>query len=140
MNNIIKITLNSRIYNLEAILSTCYTLIDRAYFFLDSERNGRNIIISIKIKHKISQEIKQQFKDRFMNELLYNSLRYIVSKNNKKIREYIVGSALYGSSLGLATDSGDLNYKKDPLGIAIPWEEKYGKNKKKKKNAKASKV
>lgn len=134
MNKVVKIKLNSRIYNLEAILSACYTFIDRAYIFLDSDRNGEKVIVSLKNKKKSSNKMLKHLKEEFMNELLHCCLRYKISKNSKKIREYIVGRALYSvlSDSDLFSTDKELDYQKDPLGIAIPWEEK---NKRKKKDA-----
>lgn len=142
MNNI-KFILDKRVYNLEAILNTCYAFIDRVYIYLDSDSKGEKIMVQLKGKQKLSIKTKEQIKDEFMNELLHNSLRCMVSKNNKKIREYIIGRALYGPSLDLMTDNAEIDitefdYKKeDPLGIAVPWKEKYSK---KKKSVKVSKV
>ena len=130
------IKLNSKVYPLETILNTCYSFLDRLYFFLDADSKGNNIKISFKGKKKLSQERLKSLKGEFMNELLYNALRFQTATNNKKIREYIIGRALYTPILspdfGLGSIEETLDYKKDPLGIAVPWEEKYGKNKKSK--------
>lgn len=135
-----EIQLNSKIYPLEAILNASYAFIDRAYIFLDTNSKGNEIVASLKGKQKLSPKKLEQLRGEFMNELLHCALRYKISKNNKKIREYIVGRALY-SALSLPMEeaiseegSEKLDYQQDPLGIAVPWEEKYGK---KKKNAKA---
>ena len=69
----------------------------------------------------------------FLNELLNYSLRYQISKNNRKIREYIVGTALLSAMGGITKEESKENkedWQKDTLGIAIPWEEKYGKKRK----------
>lgn len=125
------INLNSKIYPLEAILNTCYIFIDRAYIFLDSDSKRDQIKVSIKGKHRLSEKQLESLHGEFMNELLHCALRYTVSKNNKKIREYIIGRALY-SALPvpeLTSSKEKLDYLEDPLGIALPWEEKYGKKK-----------
>ena len=134
-HNSIFITLNPNIYPLESILNTCYVFIDSFYIFLDSGSKG-NIKVYIKGKKVISKKQLELLKGKFNNELLYNALRYKISKNNKKIREYIIGRALYSAvvdSTDLAMDKEKFDCQEDPLGIAIPWEEKYGK--KEKKNA-----
>jgi len=127
-----EIKLNSKIYPLEAILNACYTFIDRAYIFLDTDRKKEIIKVSFKGKNKISEKKLEALKGEFMNELLQSALRYKISKNNKKIREYIIGRALYSAlpTSDLVTANEKLDYIEDPLGIAIPWEEKYGKKKK----------
>lgn len=126
------INLNSKIYPLEAILNACYTFIDRAYIFLDTDSKGNQIKVSIKPKNKLPEKQLEVLKGEFMNELLHSVLRYTVSKNNKKIREYIIGRALYSAlpTPDLITADEKLDYQEDPLGIAIPWEEKYGRKKK----------
>lgn len=124
--------LNSKIYPLEAILNTCYTFIDRAYVFLDNDSERERIIVSLKGKQKVSSRKLEQLEGEFMNELLHCALRCQINKNNKKIREYIIGRALCSAlpTPDLFTSSEKLDYQEDPLGIAIPWEEKYGKKKK----------
>lgn len=132
------IKLNSKIYPLEAILNACYAFIDRVYIFLDSDSKGNLIRVSTKGKHRLSEKQLESLHGEFMNELLHCALRYTISKNNKKIREYIIGRALYSAlpASDLVTPTEKLDYQEDPLGIAIPWEKKYGK----KKNAKNLKV
>lgn len=134
-----KITLDSRIYPVEAVLNAAYIFIDRAYIFLDSKLRNK-ITVFIKGKKRISQRQLDCLAGEFMNELLHSALRCAVSKNNKKIREYIVGralsSALPFSGFGPDAASAKLDYQEDPLGIAVPWEDKYGK----KKNAQRKKV
>lgn len=131
-----KITLNSGIYPLEAIISAAYSFLDRAYVFLDGKPAGGNIIVDLKSKNgKTSKKSSQQLKGEFMNELLFNTLRLKIGKNNKKIREYIIGRALFSPTSDFfdeteGTDK-DADYLEDPLGIAVPWEEKYPKKSKK---------
>ena len=134
-----KIELSSRVYPLEAILNACYAFIERAYIFLDTDTKRDSVAVSFKGKSRISKKQFEALKGEFINELLHCALRYEISKNNRKIREYIIGRALFSVSPVLDPDStvDKLNYQDDPLGIAIPWEEKHGK---KKKNAKKHKV
>lgn len=140
MNKVIEFNLSNKVYNLEAILNTCYIFVDRAYIFLDSDSKGERISVALKIKKKASQKQIKQIEGEFTNNLLHNNLRYKINKNNKKITEYIVSAALYSSLSDADTVNSfeKLDYQEDPLGIAIPWEEKYGKKKsKRKKNASA---
>lgn len=128
--------LSTKIYPLEAMLSACFVFIDRAYVFLDADSTGKEIKVFLKPKkNNFSKRILEVMQGEFMNELLHYSLRHIVSKNNKKIKEFIIGRALYSvlpvSGFSPAGKNGELDYQEDPLGIAVSWEEKYGKNKKK---------
>jgi His-Xaa-Ser system protein HxsD len=124
--------LNPEIYPPEAILNTCYAFIDRAYIFLDYDSKKENIKVSIKEKKSLSRKQSELLIKEFMNELLHYALRYQVSRNNRKIREYIIGRALYSALGAPEPDSAaeKFDYQEDPLGIAIPWEEKYGRKKK----------
>ncbi len=126
-NNTIKFFLNLQDYPLEAIYGTAYVFLDKAYLFLDS-RLAKKIEVSLKGKKKLTKKQLEDFKGEFLNELLNYTLRINLAKHNRKIREYIVGQALF-SALGeeeLAKED-KIGYKNDPLGIAVPWEEKYGK-------------
>ena len=132
----IKFSLNCQIFPLEAVYATCYNFIDRVYIYLD--KKGNNILVFLKPKEegKINSRILE---GEFRNELLHNTLRMKISQNNAKIREYIIGQAVC-SSLALPTGAlptekaqerereskkgESYSYVEDPLGIAIPWEEK----------------
>jgi len=167
------ISLDFKLYPLEAIYNTAYNFIDRAYLFLDTKGNPiEKITIAIKPKSAETKFNLADLKKEFFNELLDNVLRYQIAKENKTIREFIVGTALLGSlkklnpSEEFFTDveslikelaqttpneegedkkmiedeenieeereisEKDLTFK-DPLGIAIPWEEKFQPKKQK---------
>lgn len=125
-----KITLfvDPKIYSLEAILGACYVFIDRAYVFLDEDRK-KKIKIFFKSKKKVPLRELNKLAGEFQNELLNYSLRSVINKSNRKIREYIVGSALFSANSDLLLEDDrkgvDYKYQEDPLGIAIPWEEKF---------------
>lgn len=132
--------LNSQLYSLEAIYSAAYVFIDRAYVYLDGNPT-KEIIVSLKGKEKLNKKQLESLAGEFRNELLNYLLRVEVARHNQKIREYIVATALVSSlptdllaqsSLAEA-ESKEVDWQKDPLGITIPWEEKHGKKKQKKK-------
>ncbi len=126
--------LNEKIYPIEAILNTCQSFLDRFFIFLDDKKNDGNISIILNAKRKMSANELKLLEGEFMNEALHCALRYKISKNNKKIREYIINKAIYGSlsliNENLLNTNERLEYQDDPLGIAVPWEEKYAKQKK----------
>jgi len=129
--------LNSKITSLEAIYSTCYSFIDKFYIYLDKNKDNFVVALQLKEGEKASQTAVE---GEFRNELLNNLLREKIAKNNAKIREYILGQALYSSTPSeieefLSKTSED--YVEDPLGIAIPWEEKTKSKSKTKKKAKS---
>lgn len=125
------IILKEKLYPLEAILNACYSFLDRAYVYLDDKQNNGNISVLLKPKKKIAKNRLQTLEGEFMNEILQAVLRYQISKNNRKIRELIIGRALYSAlndpNLAPSSNEGKSEYQEDPLGIAIPWENKFKK-------------
>lgn len=128
----LKIIINSSIFPIEAYCATSLSFIDDYYIYLDKKKN--NIIICIISKTNISFN-KKEIEGRFRNELLNNALRIKISQDNFSIRESIINQALFSSLPSEKQESLVKNnsYQDDPLGIAIPWEEKFSKKAKKKK-------
>lgn len=131
-----KIVLSKNLYPMEAVINASYNFLEKAYIFLDENKKNNSIVVYFKNKKKPNEKAFKKLKNEFINELINCSLRYQISKNNKKVREYIIGRALYtpfaSTELENLEDNKELDYQEDPLGIAIPWEEKYGKPENKK--------
>jgi His-Xaa-Ser system protein HxsD len=130
-----KALVDLNVYPLEAVYGAAYVFIDKAYLFLDS-KSSKKLEIYLKSKNKLSQKQQNKLVGEFFNELLNYTLRIKVAKNNKKIREYIVEQALFSAVGGNAEEvkkqdeaEDVIGYEDDPLGIAVPWEEKYGNEK-----------
>lgn len=143
--NQLKFSLNSQVFPLEAVCATGYSFIDRAYIYLD--KKGDNILVSLKPKEGNKFNLKA-LEGEFRNELLHNTLRMKISQDNAKIREYIVSQAIYSSLPFKETketgttiqeegqeEGYERGYLEDPLGIAIPWEEKMKMKRVKKKQS-----
>ena len=124
--NLIKAIINSKLYPLEAVYGAAYVFLDKAYFRLDGDPE-KEITVQIKSKEKLSRKGLENLASDFLNELLNYSLRYKISKNNRKIREYIIGTALLSALGENLEEETKEDWQKDALGIAIPWEEKYKK-------------
>ena len=131
--------LNSKIYPLEATYSTAYVFLDRVFVYLDGDP-AKEIMVSLKGKEKLNKTQLENLQGEFQNELLNYLLRVEIAKRNQKVRNFIVGTALVSAlPTELLTQSSQpeisetADWQKDPLGIAIPWEEKYGKKKRKTK-------
>ncbi len=124
--NQIKVTVDSKIYPLEVVYGAAYVFLDKAYLRLDGDPK-KKIIITIKTKKKLNKKETEKLASEFLNELLNYGLRYQISKQNRRIREYIVGTALLGAVGEIAREEEKEDWQKDKLGISIPWEEKYGK-------------
>ena len=90
------ITLHTQAYPLETILQTCYQFIEQVYFNLDFDESGKKIIVKIAVKPEALSKFKnKEFRGKFLEELLHASLRHTINQRNQKLREYIVGSALF---------------------------------------------
>lgn len=139
--NKITFRLSREVYDLDAILGASYLFIDRAYVYLDCDPEG-NVIASFKGKEELSAKEMEALVGEFQNELLNQTLRVRLAKRNQKIREQIVQLALYpgeGTQENLISpeldkeldeilqEAQESDYGDDPLGIAVPWEEKHGK-------------
>ena len=82
----------------------------------------------LKGKNKLSGKQLEDLKGDFLNELLNYAFRIKLSKDSRKLREFIVGQALvsaYGND-DVVQENDEIGYKDDPLGIAVSWEDKYG--------------
>ncbi len=125
----IEFVFNLQNYSVDALYGAAYAFLDKAYIFFDN-KSPKKILVSLKSKKNSTKKQLENLKDEFLNELLSCETRARLSKNNKKIREFIVGQALF-SAVGESEEDFDdsFNSEDDPLGIAVPWEEKYGNNK-----------
>lgn len=129
--NKVTIPVDPKVYGLDAVYGASYVFTDRAYIFLE-DKNDKTVV-NIKGKEKMTPKKLEAMGGEFMNELLNSGLRHQISKNNKKLREYIAGIVLFSASkTNSASSSAGPEIKEekegwmdDPLGIAIPWEEKF---------------
>lgn len=123
-NNTIELVFDLQVHSLEAVYGAAYVFLDQAYLFLNSK--GKNKIqVSLKGKKSLSSNKLEELKGEFLNELLNYTIRINLAKYNKKIREYIVSQALSSALTIEECEEDEVKYEDDPLGIAVPWEEKY---------------
>jgi His-Xaa-Ser system protein HxsD len=132
------IKINPKIYSMEAIYSASYILIDKAYFFLEGDPE-KEIIVSITSKNK-EQDI-DKVAGEFLDELIVYSDYINRAEKTRKIREALITRAILTNDPGAMDDelSEENNidveeYLSTPEDIAIPWEEKHGKEKKEHEN------
>lgn len=134
--------LNSDVYPLDVIYRACFTFLNRLYIFLDIEKDGK-IRVELSPKYPMSQEEWLSIVGEFKNELLTSALRNNIAKTASRVRDIIVEKAIIGAlpvqtgeiRLGekkektepMIQEEDNLDFLDDPLGIAVPWEEKYGK-------------
>lgn len=127
------LSLDIGLYPADVLYAAAYVFLDRAYVLLD--RAGPRFEIHLRGKSALDQSQLQALSGEFSNELLAQALRRKVVKANQKIIEDITTQAISGAAGGtLPTDfldAGDdgMDFLDDPLGIAVPWEEKFKKKK-----------
>jgi|TARA_Y100000310_G_scaffold22431_1_gene21521 His-Xaa-Ser system protein HxsD len=125
------LNINPELYNLETIYSAAYVFLDRAYIILGGDPKKE---IIVKLKPKNNTDLEKLGGD-FFNELINYSDYQKRSEKTKKIREAIMQRALItNENIGQGelsddwlSDFEDDDLLDDPEGIAVPWEEKYGK-------------
>lgn len=138
------IKLDANTYPIEVISLSSSKFLDMAHF--DFKKKGKDEIL-VKVFPDKSDFNKSKFIKDFYKELTHNLARKKISEDNKNLREAIVFRALFsaigGQDKELAKTAEKIRekekakkYLEDPLGIAVPWEEKYGKKRKKSRSSK----
>jgi His-Xaa-Ser system protein HxsD len=130
------LALDKGLYPLDVVYGAAYVLTDRAYLLLDKDAKGR-ILVRIESKDEATEAELRALVGEFSNELLSQALRRKVTQQNKAILEAIVTQAIAGATGAMVPgamedEDDDLDFLDDPLGIAVPWEEKFSKEAKKK--------
>lgn len=120
--NEVVLFINPRIFSLDVIYSAAYVFIDKAYVMISGDPE-KEIIVEIRPKTAGDPELLGR---EFNNELLNYSVYKQQVEKNSKIRETIIQRALITNTK--AETEEDYEFE-DPEGIAVPWEEKYGKKK-----------
>ncbi len=116
------VSVDQKLYPLEAVYGAAYVFLDRAYIYLEQDSRSK-IKVNLKAKEKITKKGLEALKGEFLNELLNFSLREKISKSNKKIREYIVARALASASRQESPQEERISGQ-DPSKIVIPWRKK----------------
>ena len=119
-NSSIILFVNPELYPLDVIYSAAYVFLDRAYILLDGDAK-KEVLVQLKPKQECDLD---KLGGEFSNELLNYAFYKTQSKKNEKIRNMIIERALLTNEQDSLIE-GD--YVEDPEGIAVPWEEKYGK-------------
>ncbi len=134
MENSVEIKINPRLYPLEVIYSAAYVFLDKAYITLDGDPE-KEIIVKLKPKqHCKNEKLKEEFKNELVNYCFYKTH----SEKYENLRTTILQRALATNLQEDLIDEVLENMEEDEdfedvEKIAVPWEEKYGKKKKKKK-------
>jgi His-Xaa-Ser system protein HxsD len=132
VKNLASVHVDEKVFPRHVVVAAAYLFLDRCYIRLEREPRSR-VRVQIKGKKKLSNKQLANLVDEFENELLHQLIRRQVAERTDGLREVIVGRALLSAEPGAGeagrAEEEDLDYLDDPLGIAVPWEEKYGDGK-----------
>ncbi len=130
----VAVVVDEEIYPLEAVYAAAYAFIDRCYVLLDRAEAGRlRVTLSPKTEGSDGAGLRALIGE-FAGELLSCAWRHRLAEQNRSVIETTTAQAVAGAMGPPSLDElADFDFGEepfdDPLGIAIPWEEKYGKKK-----------
>ena len=125
------------VYPLDAIYGAAFTFLDRCFVFLGRAEPGQvSITLSVK-KPPATDETLRGWIGELANELLACAWRGRILEQNRATIEAVTMQAIGGAMGPPSLDElEDFDFSEepfdDPLGIAMSWEEKYGKKGEKK--------
>ncbi|HEY3358860.1 MAG TPA: hypothetical protein VGQ83_36765 [Polyangia bacterium] len=138
----VEFLLDLGVYPLEVVMGSGYVFIDRCYVFIDKTASDKARVV-LGRKPVTPPEAMPGIAGDFQNELLSQALRLQIGARHDRLREVLVTRALFGAAPeldeGADTTLGDIDaelagsphvpadsddYLDDPLGIAVPWEQK----------------
>lgn len=90
-----ELLVDTKIFSKDIILKAAYNFLDRAYFFFKLNKD-QNMLVQITLKQGKEMSLKLLSKE-FYDELLSVYLRDKLEKENKTIRETIIGAAINNS-------------------------------------------
>lgn len=99
-------------YPLEVVFSACCWFLDNYYILVDSKKENFEILFKSKKKGKMTNKTK----DNFLEKLEEFNIYFNVDKKNKKLREYIIGQALFP-----VMDIPETEKDQSEV-VAVPWD------------------
>jgi His-Xaa-Ser system protein HxsD len=111
------VTIDLRIYPLDAITRCVYEFIDRAFVFLTLSDNDAHVFARFKARE--APEALDSVVGEFSNRLLDHKLRIQIGSETRAIRELIVAQAFVEGDL-LDRDESNATFAADPRGIKTP--------------------
>ena len=130
--NLARLKLKRSLYPLDAIYGAAYIFIDRCYVLLDAP-DDETVVVQLEGRSALSEEALKEMAGEFANELLSQAWRREITEYNRPVVEAVAAQALAGVTYGVHGEplDDDVDFDadafEDPLGIAMSWEEKYGK-------------
>ncbi len=142
------LTVHKTLYPKDVLFGTAFAFLDRCYVHLDMA-DADHVRVSLRVKPGLAGLTAEEAAGEFGNEMVNQAVRLRLAKATEAVRTEIVKRAI-GESLPapapassrtpppppdlppevakiLAEEDDSLDFLDDPLGIAVPWEEKYGK-------------
>ena len=119
------VSVSPKIYPLDVIYSAAYVMLDKAYIILSGNADKE---VLVELRYQKGEGNLELLGREFNNSLINYAVYKSQSEQNRGVKEEIVRKALQTNSEGNVAESSDDDYLDDPLGIAIPWEEKHGKD------------
>lgn len=127
---------DAKVYPLDAVYGASFTFLDRCFVLIDrAEREGSECYRVVLRTREAGQEPEalQALVGAFANELLACAWRAKLTEANRATIEAVTSQAIGGAMGPPSLDElEDFDFSEepfdDPLGIAMSWEEKYGKN------------
>jgi His-Xaa-Ser system protein HxsD len=138
--------IDGTLYPLGAVYGAAYVFLDRCYVVLDRPAEGGDPASSLRVtlawkKGEPPAGALEALAGEFANELLSCAWRAKIAEESRSVIEATTAKALAGAMGPPSLDDlegyefGDEAFD-DPLGIAMSWEEKYGKKAKPEGDAK----
>lgn len=130
----VALRIDATLYPLGAIYGAAYVFIDRCYVLLDKADDGRVRVTLAWKKGEPPEGALRAVAGEFANELLSCAWRAQIAEGSRAIIEAATARALSGAMGSPSLDDlegfefGEAALE-DPLGIAMSWEDKYGKKK-----------
>ena len=127
----VTVLLDRALYPLDVVYGASYVFVDRCYVLLDAP-DSEHVQVELRARQPADAEGLRSLAGEFGNELLNQAWRSQVTQNNRSVIEAVTAKAMAGA-LGppdlddAAAEEFEADAFDDPLGIAVPWEEKYGK-------------
>ncbi len=125
------LSFDESIYPKDAVFGAAYTLLDRCFVHIDREGTKLQVKLRAKPGAALSTEL---LAGEFEAEALAQTWRRDIVRESQALIESVTTRALAGAAGPpglddlLDEDLGDLGDAfDDPLGIAVSWEDKYGK-------------
>lgn len=131
-----KLIVDTAGFPLPIIRRTAFCFVEGNYVFFQKV-DDTHYAVTLSPKKAPDADFSTRIADEFENEMRNQVLREKLMRETRAVRELVIGRALFSASSDLGDpfaedfdfldDDGD--FLEDPLGIAVSWEDKYGKNK-----------